>query len=170
MARGRVAPDAAIRVLMEQPERVAAAWRRERFAEAGRGKAVPQNLLEGLVEPFIVEVGRQLGGAPGSAWSRTVGVLRLSGERPNGLYEEFASLRQCLLDVLEALGGGAREFDLVAQAVEEACAAAVALGRQLRQPTAPGPNVPFGGLVVEIYERPAEERQEPLAPRHAPLH
>jgi hypothetical protein len=54
----------------------------------------PESLLDGLVEPFIREVGMNLAGEKSSAWSRTRAVLRLSAVRgARGLYEEFALLR-----------------------------------------------------------------------------
>ncbi len=66
------------RVFAGQPERLAAAWRRIRFAEARKEGSAPRNQLDSVVEPFIREVGRSLEGAAGSPWSRTRAVLRLS--------------------------------------------------------------------------------------------
>ncbi|MET0402191.1 MAG: hypothetical protein ABW123_07285, partial [Cystobacter sp.] len=66
---------AVARVFVGQPERLAAAWRRMRFAEARKDGAPPRNQLDSVVEPFIREVGRGLEGTEGSAWSRTRAVL-----------------------------------------------------------------------------------------------
>ena len=65
------------RVFAGQPERLAAAWRRVRFAEARKDGGAPRNQLDSVVEPFIREVGRKLEGKEGSPWSRTRAVLRL---------------------------------------------------------------------------------------------
>lgn len=147
------------RVFTQQPHRIAAAWRRMRHVES-RGAAPSMSLLDGLVEGFIRELGRSLDGDETSAWSRTRAVLRLSTERgARALHEEFASLRRCLVDAVEVLGGGDVERAAINRAVDEAADSAVALFDKLMDPLAEAPRIPFGGLVVEHFERPvAEER------------
>ncbi len=147
------------RVFTQQPERLAAAWRRVRCM--GNTKAyAPQSLLDGLVEPFIREVGLNLAGEESSAWSRTRAVLRLSTERgARGLYEEFALLRRCMVDAVEVLGGGDPERAVVNRSVDEAVDSAVALLQRMKDTSAEAPRVPFGGLVVEWFERSPEARQ-----------
>lgn len=148
-------PKSVARVLIEQPDRVTAAWRRLCYAQGKKGE-VPSNLLETVVEPFVREIGHRLAGGDQSAWSRTRGVLRISPERGvRRLYDEFATLRRCLQDVVEVLGGGMRERAVVNAALDEAVDSAVALARQFEDPDAEGPVVPFGGLVVEFYEQAA---------------
>lgn len=143
------------RVFEGQPERLAAAWRRVRFSEVGKDGPAPRNQLDAVVEPFIREVGRSLGGATGSAWSRTRAVLRLSPHRgARSLHEEFATLRRCMLDAVEALGGGQDELALVNSAVDEAVDSAVALMERMGNRAAPKPRVPFAGVVVQLFERP----------------
>ena len=142
------------RVFAEQPERLAAAWRRVRFAEGKKGGQAPRNQLDGVVETFIREVGRSMGGTEGSPWSRTRAVLRLApmhGAR--ALHEEFAALRRCLVDAVEALGGGDEERTVVNRALDEAVDSAVALMERQINPSAPRPRVPFAGLVVQFFER-----------------
>ena len=149
------------RVFMGQPERLAAAWRRVRFAEARKEGTPPRNQLDSVVEPFIREVGRSMEGKEGSPWSRTRAVLRLSPERgARGLYDEFAVLRRCLVDAVEVLGGGDPERAVVNRALDEAVDSAVALQQRLVDLQAEGPRVPFGGLVVECFERPSEVRPQ----------
>jgi hypothetical protein len=111
------------------------------------------------VESFIREVGVSLSGEPTSPWSRTRAVLRLSPERgAKGLYEEFALLRRCMVDAVEVLGGGEPERSVVNRSLDEAVDSAVALLQRLGNAMAEGPRVPFGGLVVEWFDRPASVR------------
>jgi hypothetical protein len=111
------------------------------------------------VESFIREVGVSLSGEPTSPWSRTRAVLRLSPERgAKGLYEEFALLRRCMVDAVEVLGGGEPERSVVNRSLDEAVDSAVALLQRLGNATAEGPRVPFGGLVVEWFDRPSAVR------------
>lgn len=150
------------RVFTQQPDRLAAAWRRVRCMGGGAQLSPAHGLLDGLVEPFIREVGQSLGGDESSAWSRTRAVLRLSPDRgARGLYDEFALLRRCLVDAVEVLGGGDSERAVVNRAVDEAVDSAVALLQRLTDASAEGPRVPFGGLVVEWFERPSEARVQP---------
>jgi hypothetical protein len=150
------------RVFTQQPDRLAAAWRRVRSTGSSQIHP-PQSLLDGLVEPFIREVGLSLGGNTMSPWSRTRGVLRLSIERgARGLYDEFAVLRRCLVDAVEVLGGGDPERAVVNRCVDEAVDSAVALLQRMKDASAEEPRVPFGGLVVEWFERPsAPQVQQP---------
>ena len=139
------------RVFSQQPDRVAAAWRRLRFAALPDGN-LRNNLLDDVVEPFVRQVGASLDGAPGSPWGRTQAVLRISRARGAvALWEELNALQRCLLDACEALGGSDLERKLIIVAVEEAVRSAHAHYRYLFENTEP-PSVPFGGLVVEQYE------------------
>ena len=148
---------AVARVFTQQPDRVAAAWRRVRYAQQKDGGS-PQNLLDDVVEPFIRAVGGSLAGDKLSAWARTGGVLRLSVDRgPRALYDEFTALRRCLVDAMEVLGGGDSERSVVERSVDEAVDSAVALAQRMSDPSAAGPRVPFGGLVVECFDRIAEK-------------
>ncbi|HET9451839.1 MAG TPA: hypothetical protein VFO83_13185, partial [Aggregicoccus sp.] len=138
-AKQVVAGAGAARVFSQQPDRVAAAWRRVRYAEGRKGE-VPHNLLDDVVEPFICELGRSLAGEASSAWGRTRGVLRLSPERGvRALYDEFAALRRCLVDALEVLGGTDEDRATVNRAVDEAVDSAVAYFQQLSDGRAEAP-------------------------------
>jgi hypothetical protein len=151
------------RVFEGQPERLAAAWRRVRYAETKKEGSPPRNQLDGVVEPFIREVGRSLEGKEGSPWSRTRAVLRLAPKRgARALHDEFAALRRCLVDAVETLGGGDEERAVVNQALDEAVDSAVALMERLANPLAPRPRVPFAGLVVQFFDRPESARVKPL--------
>lgn len=158
--RGRKAAVLA-RFFRQQPDRIAALWRRMLLA-SNESEAPKTSQLDALVEPFIREVGRSLEGEESSPWSRTRAVLRLSPERgARALYDEFAALRRCLVDASEVLGGGDWEREQINRAVDEAVDCAVALLQRLRNPRAEGPRVPFGGLVVEYFERPSRVRRLP---------
>jgi ABC-type uncharacterized transport system ATPase subunit len=159
------------RVFTQQPDRLAAAWRRVRCLGTSQVQP-PDSLLDGLVENFIREVGLSLAGLESSPWSRTRAVLRLSPERgARGLYDEFAVLRRCLVDAVEVLGGGDPERAVVNRALDEAVDSAVALQQRLVDAGAEGPRVPFGGLVVECFERPSEVRPQPVPEQNrAELH
>jgi hypothetical protein len=149
------------RVFTQQPNRVAAAWRRVRYSLTPRNER--ENLLDDVVESFVRELGYALSGREGSPWSRSKGVLKISPARgPHALFDEFAALRRCLNDALDVLGGGQGERLMVNAALDEAVDSAVALCRKLEHPGTPGPQVPFGGLVVEIFERP----KAPISPVH----
>ena len=149
------------RVFAGQPERLAAAWRRVRFAEMSKGGGPVLNQLDGVVEPFIREVGKKLEGKEGSPWSRTRAVLRLAPRQGvRALHEEFTVLRRCLVDAVEALGGGDVERAMVNQALDEALDSAVALMERLGNPLAPRPRVPFAGLVVQLFEKAPVAAQE----------
>jgi hypothetical protein len=151
-------------VFIGQPERLAAAWRRVRYAETKQaGGATTRNQLDGVVETFIREVGRSLEGKEGSPWSRTRAVLRLTPQRgARVLHEEFTALRRCLVDAVETLGGGDAERAVVNQALDEAVDSAVALMERLTNPLAPRPRVPFAGVVVQFFERLPAARVKPM--------
>jgi hypothetical protein len=152
------------RVFAEQPERLAAAWRRVRFAETRKDGQAPRNQLDSVVEPFIREVGRSMEGKEGSPWSRTRAVLRLAPRHGGrALHEELAALRRCLVDAVEALGGGDEERTVVNRALDEAVDSAAALMERLTNPLALRPRVPFGGLVVQFFERSESARVQPSA-------
>lgn len=152
------APGSLSRVFVHRPDRVAAAWRRVRFSEA-RTSRLPDNLLDDVVESFVRELGAMLNGASGSPWSRTRGVLRLSPERgPQGLHEEFAALRRCLADACDVLGGTPEERARIDIALDEAVKSAIDHFRQMADPSLPAPEVRFGGLLVEYFERPSEHK------------
>ena len=151
------------RVFTQQPDRLAAAWRRVRCLGASQVQP-PNSLLDGLVESFIREVGHSIAGVESSAWTRTRAVLRLSPERgARGLYDEFAVLRRCLVDAVEVLGGGDPERAVVNRALDEAVDSAVALLERLTHPLAPRPRVPFAGVVVQFFDRTMSARARPLA-------
>ncbi|MBX5483147.1 MAG: hypothetical protein IRZ16_15090 [Myxococcaceae bacterium] len=140
------------RILVEQPERLAAAWRRERYSERG-GNAVPENLLDGCVETLIRELGHSLMGAKGPAWCRARGVLRLSLARgEHGLHQEFATLRRCLFDALVVANATGAEHHRLLQEIDAAAESAIALLRRLANPGLPLPRFAFGGLVIELIE------------------
>jgi len=148
----KVVGGAVARVFLQQPDRIAAAWRRVRQAHGGGTPEIPL-LIDALVEPFVREVGQALLGTPGSPWTRTRGLLRLSPSRgARGLYDEFAALRRCMTDALEVLGGGSEERRIISSALDDAVDSAVALSQQLQDPSAEPPLFPFGGVVVELYE------------------
>src|SRR5438093_9116510 len=128
-----------VRLFTTQPDRLAAAWRRLRFEQGDRNRP-PVNLLDSVVEPFVRELGNQLTGSAGSAWTRCTGVLRLSPERgARGIYEEFAALRRCLNDALEVLGAEAHERAIVNASLDEAVDAAIAALKRLANPAADEP-------------------------------
>lgn len=160
---------AAGRMMAEQPERLAAAWRRERFTETGK-RAVPDNLLDGCVEDFVRQIGQSLRGVNGPAWSRTRGVLRLSlvrGER--ALFEEFGALRRCLVDALQVVDADTTEHQMIVTSIDQAIDSARASLRRLENPALPAPKIAFGGLVIELIEaqpRPAAVVQASSAPVH----
>lgn len=139
------------RVFAQQPDRVAAAWRRLRYAATPDGLQ-RNNLLDDVAEPFVREIGAALEGAPGSPWGRTRAVLRISRARGAvALWDELIALQRCLLDACDALGGSDLERQLIVVAVEEAVGSAHAHYRHLFEGAAP-PGLSFGGLVVEQYE------------------
>ncbi|QSQ16116.1 hypothetical protein JY572_08735 [Myxococcus landrumensis] len=164
--RGRRAAGLA-RFFRQQPDRIAALWRRMRLTgHETETLQAPMSQLDGLVEPFIRELGLSLEGDETSPWSRTKAVLRLSPERgARALHEEFSALRRCLVDAAEVLGGGDWEKERINRAVDEAVDSAVALLQRLRDSRLEGPRVPFGGLVVEYFERPSSVRHVPPGTR-----
>ncbi len=159
MGNGRSAAGLFVR----SPDRLASAWRRMR-ADQVSGRELPSSVLDGVVESFVREIGQALAGRKGSAWSRATGVLRLSSMRgTSGLFEEFAILRRCLNAALDAVGAPTEERVLVNAAVDEAVDSSVSMSERLRNPLAPPPRVPFGGLVVEVFDRvaPRPGKDEP---------
>ncbi|MBU8899430.1 hypothetical protein DRW03_28915 [Corallococcus sp. H22C18031201] len=163
--RGRKAAGVA-RVFSRQPDRIAALWRRARLASVEGPGSLEPSLLDGLVETFIRELGRTLEGEDTSPWSRTRAVLRLSSTRgARALYDEFAALRRCLVDTVDVLGGGDSERRAINRALDEAVDSAVALLQRLTDAKAEGPRVPFGGLVVEYFERPTRGKRTPPTAR-----
>jgi hypothetical protein len=158
------------KVFEGQPERLATAWRRVRFSEAGK-QGPPRNQLDGVVEPFIRELGRSLAEQQGSPWSRTQAVLRLApGRGLRALREEFSTLRRCLLDAVEALGGSVEELRWVNGAVEEAEESAVALMERMGNRAAPQPRVPFAGVVVQFFDRPEASLRSSAEEGRAAVH
>lgn len=140
------------RVFVQQPDRVAAAWRRLRFARYPDGQ-LRSNLLDDVVEGFVKEIGASLEGVEGAPWARTQAVLRISKARgARALWEELTTLRGCLLDACDALGGSERERVRIHRAVEEALESAREHYLALFEGGDP-PRLPFGGLVVEQYEQ-----------------
>ncbi|MFZ5469246.1 MAG: hypothetical protein ACOZIN_07370 [Myxococcota bacterium] len=138
--------------LLRSPERIAAAWRRLRSAEVTTTPHLA-HLLDGVVEAFIRELGATLVGAHGHPWGRCRGVLRLSHARgTQALYAEFAALRHCLGDAVEALGGGDLERTVVNHAIDDAVDSAVALLGRLRDAGLPPARVQFGGVVLEVFD------------------
>jgi hypothetical protein len=145
-----------IGLFVQHPERVVAAWRRLRFEH----RKVTNHLLEGLVENLVREIGLDLAGQPGSPWRRCRGVLRLSPARgPRALYEEFAALRHCLLEMISDLGGTEPQRQRVLRAINESVDGAIAHYERLVHPRdAPPPLNPFGGVILELFEN---ERIQP---------
>ncbi len=154
------------RFLDQQAARLAATWRRIRRTQTGEGPPAVQ-MLDGVVEPFLRQLAASLRGADGSAWARTRGILRLSPARGvEHLNLEFDALGVCLSGTLSTLGAPPPVRSLVLEQLREARASAKVLLKRLRDPAAPGPQVPFGGLVVECFEA---ARPVP-AMRAMPLH
>ena len=144
-------------LLAERPERVAAAWRRTLS-----GFAEQPHMLEGAIEPFLRELSGHLRGEPGSPWSRTRGVLRLSARSgQQALDAEFGSLERCLVTTLRVLGSSGGTRARLREAIAEAHASASAYLARLFDPLAPPPRVPFGGLVIERIESAPRIREEP---------
>ena len=148
-------PSKAVRLFTRQPDRLAAAWRRVCFG-AGPQNEPSAQLLDAVVEPFVKEVGHALAGAAGSAWSRCRGVLRVSpAQGTKKLFDEFAALRRCLHDALEVTGGQPGEREAIDTAIDEAVDSSMAIYERYLNPKAQGPKIPFGGLVVELFDRAA---------------
>ena len=143
--------------LQSRATELAQRWRRLLFQGDVQHAAERTALLQDVAEPLLFEAGRQLAsGAAGATapWSRCTGLLRLSPARGvTGLDEEFAVLQ----DVVEAFAA-ALDAPLAARRrlrtyLEAARLLSRAeLARKL-DPLAPRPAAPFGGVVVELYER-----------------
>lgn len=160
---------AVARVFLLRSNRIASAWRQLRNSRRPHG-AGPDNLLDDVIESFIIEVGHALEGELGSPWARTRGVLRLAPARGvRMLHDEFAALRRCMTDALEALESPERDRRIVDGAVDEALDCSVALCIGMTELVAEPPITPFGGLVVEVYEHPSSEQPRPQDDtQHAP--
>jgi hypothetical protein len=155
------------RIFQLRADRLAAAWRRLHAADNDGHPSDPR-LLDGLIEPFIAALGRSLCQPGQPPWSATSGVLRLSAARGTAaLYAEFAALRRCLGDAVSAVGASIAERAQVSRELDEALACAIHLARRLEDPGLPPPLPPFGGVVVEVFERPRAARADPAAPRVA---
>jgi hypothetical protein len=143
------------RVFRQGADRLAAAWRRVCAAE-DEGATVPElRMLDGVVEPFLRELAASLEGANAvKAWSRTRGVLRISQARGvSGLHAEFAALRRCLADTVCTLGASVEDRALISESLDDALGSALCLARRVEDPTLPPPEIAFGGVVVELFER-----------------
>lgn len=153
------------RVFTGQADRLGNAWRQAMRALHHRPQPALL-LLDGVVEPLVAELGRTLGGAEGHPWTRCRGLLRLSSQRgTQGLHDEFTTLRRCLAEAIEVLGGTSIERAWVTAALEDAAEAAAALHHRLERRTAAAPRVMFGGLVVELFET----RPRSVVPVRLPL-
>ena len=162
-------PSKTAKLFTYQPDRLAAAWRRVCFGQGQQDEPTPR-LLDAVVEPFVREVGNTLAGAGGSAWARCRGVLRLSpSSGTRKVYDEFAALRRCLNDALEVTGALPGEREATNAAVDEAVDSSVAICERFLDPHAEGPKVPFGGLVVEMFDRATLSAASPL-PTCATVH
>jgi hypothetical protein len=159
-----VGPSKVGRVFERDPERIASAWRRLRYAEGAQG-TVPEGVFDDIVESFVRELGAVLCGAQGTAWTRTRGVLRLSPERGLRTFdEELSALRRCLLDAVDALGGAPTDRVVIGAAIEEAMSSATALYLQMVDPLAARAAAPASIIVVEHFERAATSHRHPVAP------
>jgi hypothetical protein len=146
--------------LIEYADRIATSWLHIcRFTWPDRDWPW---LIDGLVEPFVVAIGHRLSNKPGEPWTKTAGVLRLSprrGEKP--LCDEFGVLRRCLHDACDVLDGDRRDRQLIDRAIAQGLHSALTLQAQLSTPRLPGPVVPFGGIVIELFERKPFSKQQP---------
>lgn len=116
------------------------------------------HLLDGVAESFIRELGFSLLGVEGHPWSRCAGVLRLSNSRGElALRAEFGVLRHFLDEALRALGGTRSQRVAVRQYVGEALRSATGTFRSLRSGADPA-RIPFGGLVIELFEAKTPRR------------
>ena len=105
------------------------------------------------------------------AAGRMVGLIGPDGVGKSSLLALVAGARAVQQGTVEVLGGGDSERAVVNRSVDEAVDSAVALLHRLKDVTAEGPRVPFGGLVVEWYERSSEVRAQPGAePARAAVH
>ncbi len=157
------------RMFLEQTERLAAAWRRERYVEGERGLQ-RENLFDGVVESFVRQLGFALLGENPRPWATTRGVLRLSVTRgEQGVLEEISTLKRCLFDAMAVVCATREEYALVENALADAAVFALAHLRRLNDPDAPGCTIPFRGLVVELVE-PVLRAQAMRSVREATVH
>jgi hypothetical protein len=134
---------------------LAGVWRRLHcHGDARRAQEVAQ--LEGVIEPLIFELGRQLA-APveddAAPWARCRGLLRLRVGADRGpLLQEFALLTEVALGYADRAGATesakAELRRLLQMSAQLACSE---LAHRV-DPRQPAPEVPFGGVVVEIFE------------------
>jgi hypothetical protein len=147
-----------------EPERLASAWRRVRVAQMG-GDEAPDNLLEGVIEDFIRQMGLGLSGMEGSPWGRTVGILRVSARLgPGQICDEFGALSRCLLDALGAMAAPSKESSKVIGYIVEAAECVLTLHRRWFDRVGPEPAIPFLGLVVERMEPQPPAALAPAGP------
>lgn len=137
-------------------ERLAATWRKLHYrGDAKRADANPA-LLEGVVEPLLFEIGRQVASNKDSAtdpWARASGVLRLSLSRGEAaLDDEFELFRLVAEGFAEKMGGSLEQRRRIRTMVEAARMLARAELARCEDPGRQPPEVSFGGVVVELYE------------------
>jgi hypothetical protein len=135
------------RAFLQQSDVIATLWRLMRLVE-NDGKSV-SSPLDGVAEPFIREVGALLGGEEGSAWARAQGTWRISGDNDTqALIREFSTLRRCMLNVVDALGGPVTVRQTVEHALDEATLSAIGPSHRLSHPSAPEPRAPSQAQVA----------------------
>ncbi len=143
------------RLFSDRPERLLAAWRRVRAARPREEQPV-SSLIDGLVEPFLREIGRSLAGARGHPWTRCQAMLRVSGSGAVGRYgEEFSALLQCSTEAIRVLGGQKYHVQQVSGWIRDAAESATCIALRTLGQAAPPPRVPFGGLVVQVFDKGA---------------
>ncbi|MGQ0508227.1 MAG: hypothetical protein ACT4TC_23255 [Myxococcaceae bacterium] len=127
--------------------------------------AIASNLLDNVIDFFIREIGNQLEGAPGMAWARTSGVLKVSPERgEESLATEFDDLLHCLEDVVDGVSGSPEERVLVHRCIDEASASAASLHQHVIEGSIESPlAIPFGGVVIEFFEDAVAQQQNVTA-------
>jgi hypothetical protein len=141
--------------LQESGPRVLRTWRGLVFGRDTR-RTQRVRLLDGVIEPLTVAVGRSLSEGPKQptwAWTQTPGLLRLSATRSlDELEEEIRLFGKALGATLDSLGASGEILVQVRQILEACQGLALGEMRRLRDPEAPAPAVGFGGVIVEIFE------------------
>jgi hypothetical protein len=135
---------------------VAARWRRRVF-DGDLERATEQTaLLDGVAEPLLVEVGRELARGTVEAaapWVRCGGLLRVSAARGKaGLDGEFDLLEDGAVELAQRCNAPAavrRQLQLLLEAARRLAHGELA---HVLDPACPRPQPPFGGVVVELYE------------------